>query len=105
MHSLDTSNAIVDAPSLVDTEPVAGIVIVTDDTEDLLGELAPAVVVVNVLTVTAGILVQSSFLHLPAGLVASFAAGALRCVGADGQHIVALEVTVGKWRGGMRRRR
>ena len=105
MHSLDTSNAIVDAPSLVDTEPVASIGIVADDAKDLLGELAPAVVVVNVLTVTAGILVQSSFLHLPAGLVASSAAGALRCVRADGQHIAALEVTVGKWRGGMRRRR
>ena len=104
MHSLDTSNAIVDAPSLVDTEPVAGIGIVADDAKDLLGELAPAVVVVNVLAVTAGILVQSRFLRLPAGLVASSPTGALRCVGTDGQHVVALEITVGKWGDSMRRR-
>lgn len=78
--------------------------VVADDAKDLLGELAPAVVVVNVLAVTAGILVQSRFLRLPAGLVASSPTGALRCVGTDGQHIVALEVTVDKWRGSMCRR-
>ena len=82
---------------------MAGIgIVIIDDAKDFLGELAPAVVVINVQAVTAGILVQSR-IRLSAGLVASSPTGALLSVGTDGQHIGALEVTMGEGRSRMRR--
>jgi len=74
--AIDTSNLVVDAPPLIDAEPVAGVGVITDDAKDLLGELAPTVIIVNVHAVAASILLQSRFLILPAGLVASPPTGA-----------------------------
>lgn len=106
LHSLDISNSVVGAPSLVDAEPMTifATVIVTDAAKDLLGELAPAVVILDVHAVTASVLVQSRSPQLPSGLVASSPVGALRSVGADGQDRSILEFTAGERRTRIRRR-
>ena len=93
-NSLDVSHLVVDALPLIDAEPPAAIGVVVDDATHLLGELAPAVVVVDVEAVAASVLFQSRIVILPAGLVARPPTGALRSIGADGNYGIALKAAV-----------
>ena len=94
-NSLDVSHLVVDALPLIDAEPPAGIGVVADDAKHLLGELAPAVVVVDVEAVAASVLFQSRIVVLPAGLIAPPPTGALRSIGTDGYGGIVLEAAVG----------